>query len=672
MSNRLAGETSPYLLQHKDNPVHWQPWDEVALGEARRRDVPILLSIGYAACHWCHVMEHESFSDPATAEVMNSSFVCIKADREERPDLDSIYMEAVQAMTGQGGWPMTVFLTPDGRPFYGGTYFPPVDRHGLPAFTKVLAAIAGTWRERREEVEEQAGRLAGHLNVGARIRPEGDAIDDSVLDSALQVMRKSFDPVYGGFGGAPKFPQAMVLDLLLRLAAGGREGALDMAQTTLDAMASGGMFDQLAGGFHRYSVDATWTVPHFEKMLYDNALLLRTYARSFLMTGSERHREVAAATAQWMLDEMREPSGGFYSSLDADSEGEEGRFYVWSLEEVREVTGEDYEAAVDRYGFTASGNFEGLNIPIRASGRDDEAVARARTALLARRTNRVRPATDDKVLAAWNAYAAAALAEAGAALGHAGWIEAARAAMTFVLSTMRPDGRLRRSARRGDDGAYALGGKAFCEDHAAVLEAALALFEATGEAGWLAEARWSAGEAMRLFHDDEGGGFFTTGSDAEALVTRPKDVVDNAVPSANSVLALELQRLAMITGDHASEDTALEILRLMRDPMARSPLGFAHLLQALDLYTSKPLEIVVVGDRDDAGTGSLLSAVRMRFLPAKVLVASEESGPLADDLPLLEGRTKVDGRAAAYVCTRGTCRRPVTEPGDLVAEIEAA
>jgi uncharacterized protein YyaL (SSP411 family) len=672
MSNRLAGETSPYLLQHKDNPVHWQPWDEVALGEARRRDVPILLSIGYAACHWCHVMEHESFSDPATAEVMNSSFVCIKADREERPDLDSIYMEAVQAMTGQGGWPMTVFLTPDGRPFYGGTYFPPVDRHGLPAFTKVLAAIAGTWRERREEVEEQAGRLAGHLNVGARIRPEGDAIDDSVLDSALQVMRKSFDPVYGGFGGAPKFPQAMVLDLLLRLAAGGREGALDMAQTTLDAMASGGMFDQLAGGFHRYSVDATWTVPHFEKMLYDNALLLRTYARSFLMTGSERHREVAAATAQWMLDEMREPSGGFYSSLDADSEGEEGRFYVWSLEEVREVTGEDYEAAVDRYGFTASGNFEGLNIPIRASGRDDEAVARARTALLARRTNRVRPATDDKVLAAWNAYAAAALAEAGAALGHAGWIEAARAAMTFVLSTMRPDGRLRRSARRGDDGAYALGGKAFCEDHAAVLEAALALFEATGEAGWLAEARWSAGEAMRLFHDDEGGGFFTTGSDAEALVTRPKDVVDNAVPSANSVLALELQRLAMITGDHASEDTALEILRLMRDPMARSPLGFAHLLQALDLYTSKPLEIVVVGDRDDAGTGSLLSAVRMRFLPAKVLVASEESGPLADDLPLLEGRTKVDGRAAAYVCTRGTCRRPVTDPGDLVAEIEAA
>ena len=672
MSNRLAGETSPYLLQHKDNPVHWQPWDEVALGEARRRDVPILLSIGYAACHWCHVMEHESFSDPATAEVMNSSFVCIKADREERPDLDSIYMEAVQAMTGQGGWPMTVFLTPDGRPFYGGTYFPPVDRHGLPAFTKVLAAIAGTWRERREEVEEQAGRLAGHLNVGARIRPEGDAIDDSVLDSALQVMRKSFDPVYGGFGGAPKFPQAMVLDLLLRLAAGGREGALDMAQTTLDAMASGGMFDQLAGGFHRYSVDATWTVPHFEKMLYDNALLLRTYARSFLVTGSGRHREVAEATAQWMLDEMREPSGGFYSSLDADSEGEEGRFYVWSLEEVREVTGEDYEAAVDRYGFTASGNFEGLNIPIRASGRDDEAVARARTALLARRTNRVRPATDDKVLAAWNAYAAAALAEAGAALGHAGWIEAARAAMTFVLSTMRPDGRLRRSARRGDDGAYALGGKAFCEDHAAVLEAALALFEATGEAGWLAEARWSAGEAMRLFHDDEGGGFFTTGSDAEALVTRPKDVVDNAVPSANSVLALELQRLAMITGDHASEDTALEILRLMRDPMARSPLGFAHLLQALDLYTSKPLEIVVVGDRDDAGTGSLLSAVRMRFLPAKVLVASEESGPLADDLPLLEGRTKVDGRAAAYVCTRGTCRRPVTEPGDLVAEIEAA
>ncbi|MEA2435373.1 MAG: uncharacterized protein QOG54_2830 [Actinomycetota bacterium] len=666
MSNRLAGETSPYLLQHKDNPVNWYPWGDEALGLARDSDRPILLSIGYAACHWCHVMERESFEDPETARVMNEGFVSIKVDREERPDLDAIYMEAVQAMTGQGGWPMTVFLTPEGRPFYGGTYFPPDDRHGLPSFKRLLGAIDDAWRNRRDEVERQSTELIAHLNPLAQLSAVDEIDSKTLLDGALASFRAALDPEWGGFGGAPKFPQPMNLEFLLRPAARGHDEALKIVNLTLDAMASGGMFDQLAGGFARYSVDKYWLVPHFEKMLYDNAQLLRLYARAWLVTRRDRHREVAEMTATWMLSEMRDPAGGFWSSLDADSEGEEGKFYVWDLDEVRGVTGPDADEAAHHWGFTADGNFEGRNIPVYArEPRDPDAIARARTKLLDARTRRVRSGTDDKVLTAWNGLAASSLAEAGAILDRPEWIAAAVEAMDFVLTTMRPEGRLMRAFRHGT-----IKHLAFSEDYAAVLEATLALFDATQDARWLDEAEWAAGEAVRLFHDDEGGGFFTTGTDAEKLITRSKDLIDNAVPSANSMLALSLQRLGALTGDSAYEDLALEILRLMHSPMERSPLGFGHLLSAVDAYSHGPTEIVIVGPDEDPMVKDMRRAVKDRLLPNAVTIVLDdtEPGPLAR-LPLIEGKTRRDG-VAAYVCHRGVCDAPVATIADLVEQLK--
>jgi uncharacterized protein YyaL (SSP411 family) len=669
MANRLADQTSPYLLQHKDNPVDWYPWGDEAFERARTEDKPILLSVGYAACHWCHVMEHESFEDEATARIMNEHFVCIKVDREERPDVDSIYMDAVQTMTGHGGWPMTVFLTPEGAPFYGGTYFPPDDRHGMPSFSRLLQAVAETWRERRGEVEEQGKQLTGRLAIESRLRPSAEPITDDILREAFANLRSHFDPEHGGFGGAPKFPQPMTIDFLLRLARSGNEEAGTMARRTLDEMAAGGIFDQLGGGFHRYSVDRYWVVPHFEKMLYDNTQLLRTYTRAWQEWRVDRHREVAEATAAWMLDEMRDAQGGFWSTLDADSEGEEGKYYVWSLQEIAEVAGPDAGAAIKHFGVTEAGNFEGHNILVYAGPPGDQAaVTRARQAMLERRATRVRPGTDTKVLAGWNGMAVAALAEAGAVLDKSDWVTAAHEAMEFVLSRLVQEGRLMRSYRRTDDGREVINHLGFSEDYAFVLEGLLALYEATFEVDWLTKARRIADETIRLFLDQETGGFFTSGADAEQLVARPKDLQDNAIPSANSVLAVELQRLAHFTGDSSYESHAVGAMRIMREWMVQSPLGFGHLLGAVDFYTDPTAEIVIVGSPDFDDTRALLRSVRDRFRPNKVLICSPDDRA-APNVPLLEGRKQLNGRATAYVCRNGTCDLPVDDVEGLQAQL---
>ena len=670
MANRLAGESSPYLLQHKDNPVDWYPWGTAAFEAAKRDDKPVLLSIGYAACHWCHVMERESFEDEDTAALMNDRYVSIKVDREERPDIDSIYMEAVQAMTGHGGWPMTMFLTPDGKPFYGGTYYPPDDRHGIPSFRTVLLAVSDAWTNRRDEVLSQSSRLVEHIGTTTKLKASDGPVSEDTLQEAVSTLSSAFDEIHGGFGGAPKFPQPMTLDFLLRMRLRGDERAGAMARKQLDAMASGGILDQLGGGFHRYSVDREWLVPHFEKMLYDNAQLLRSYARSWLLDKEPLHREVAIATARWMLDEMRDPGGGFYASMDADSEGVEGKYYVWSLEEVRAVLGPDADVASKQWGFTEAGNFEGANIPIRAAtGDDEEEVEKARRLLLEHRARRVPPATDTKVLTSWSCMAAAALAEAGVALDRGDWVAAASEAVDFALTKMRVDGRLMRSYRRGDDG-ETINHLGVCEDYACLLEACLALYEATHELKWLTEARWAADEAIRLFYDDESGGFYSTGSDAEKLVVRPKELFDNAVPAPNSVLALELQRIARATDNPDYETTALSAVRLVVPVVGRSPQGFGHLLQAVDFYTANAVEIVIIGNPEEKDTQALLEVVNRDFRPNKILVVSPDPKAQQEEIPLLRDRSLLNDRATAYVCERGSCKLPVDTPAELEAQLE--
>ncbi|HEY2283219.1 MAG TPA: thioredoxin domain-containing protein [Solirubrobacteraceae bacterium] len=579
MANALAQETSPYLRQHAENPVDWLPWGPEALTRSRERDRPLLVSIGYSACHWCHVMERESFEDERTAALMNEEFVCVKVDREERPDVDALYMEAVQTMTGHGGWPLHVFLTPEQLPFYGGTYFPPDPRPGMPAWTQVLQAIAEAWSERREEVRAGGERLRERLAGGAHLQPSATPLREDALARALTGLSAAFDARNGGFGGAPKFPQASAIEFLLR------RGERDMSLETLEAMAAGGIYDQLGGGFARYSVDATWTVPHFEKMLYDNALLARAYLHGWQASGDPRLQEVCRETIDWALGEMRGSEGAFYAALDADSEGVEGRYYVWTVTQLRAALGEDADAAIAWMGASEQGNFTdphhpepGLNV-LQAKGARPPAEQRerVRTRLLEVRAKRTRPGLDDKRLTSWNALMISALADAGATLNEPRYLDAATACAEFLLSEMRDaQGRLLRTYSHGQAriGAY-------LEDHAFLLEALIALFEASCEERWLNEAVALADTLIARFADPEGGGFYSTPSDGEQLIVRRKDLEDSPIPSGSSSAAMGLLRLAQLTGEEEYERQAVSVMRQLVDIAPRHPSSFGHLLQAL-------------------------------------------------------------------------------------------
>jgi uncharacterized protein len=656
--NRLAGETSPYLLQHADNPVDWYPWGEEALALARGEGRPILLSIGYSACHWCHVMAHESFEDPETAALMNRLFVNVKVDREERPDLDAVYMNAVVGMTGHGGWPMTVFLTPAGEPFHGGTYYPPAPRHGMPAFRQVLLAVDKAWREQRGEVERVGANVGEALRRASQIVPSSDPLTEDILADAVPRLRAVHDSTWGGFGGAPKFPPGPAVGFLLRRYARTGEGeALEIARTTLDGMALGGMHDLVGGGFHRYSVDAVWLVPHFEKMLYDNALLATAYLEAAAVTGEERYARVASDTLDFLLRDMRLPEGGFASALDADTEGEEGTTYVWTPAQLADALGaEDARVAAEHYGVTEGGNFEGGTTVLRAQGPPPADLDRIRAALLERRTRRPQPGRDDKAIAAWNGLALAALAQGGWRLGRPDLLDAARECARFLLGPMTgPDGRLLRTYRAGSARI-----PAYLDDHAAVCHGLLELALATGEPEWLPPARRLADEALRRFADAEHGGFYQSAADAERLVARHKELDDNPTPSGNSLLCHCLVRLARIYADPELEARADATLRLAVDGMRNAPHGFGQMLAALDLYLSAPREVAVVGPTADPATQALAAAVREGFHPTVVYAFGD--GQDDGGIPLLEGRTPVAGAPAAYICERFACRAPLTDP----------
>jgi uncharacterized protein YyaL (SSP411 family) len=651
VANALAHETSPYLLQHRDNPVDWLPWGEDALRRAREEDRPLLVSVGYSACHWCHVMERESFEDERIAQLMNEHFVCVKVDREERPDVDALLIEAVQAMTGHAGWPLNVFLTPEQAPFFGGTYYPPRQRQGMPSWPQVLASVAEAWATRREEIREQTGQVLASLTGAATLEPAEDDPRPEELDAAVGALRSRFDSVHGGFGGAPKFPPSSVLEFLLR------RGEPDMALQTLRAMEGGGIHDQVGGGFHRYSVDAQWTVPHFEKMLYDNALLARAYLHGFQVSGDPLLRRTCEETLDWALREMTGPEGAFYSALDADSEGEEGRFYVWTLDELRDALGEDdARAAIAWFGATAEGNFEGRTIPeSRGAEPPPEVRERIRARLLEVRAQRVWPGLDDKRITSWNALLLGALAEAGAALGRPEYVAAAERCADVLLRVHRDEeGRLLRIS----DGRRAKI-RGFLEDHAFLVEALLDLHAATFSPRWFHAARELADEVLARFADRERGGFFTTPDDQPDVVVRRKDLDDNPIPAGSSSAALGLLRLAALTGEGAYAEAAEGALRLVHPFAARHPQAFGHLLQALDLHLARVREVAVVGDDPEP----LAAVVRGALRPHVVLTGGDGRDPAG--IPLLEGRTPVEGRTTAYVCEHFACRRPVTEPEEL-------
>ncbi len=688
MSNRLIDETSPYLLQHAHNPVEWHPWSEEALAKAKAEDKPIFLSIGYAACHWCHVMAHESFEDATTAQLMNDLFVNIKVDREERPDLDSIYMNAVVGLTGGGGWPMSVFLTPDGQPFYGGTYFPPTPRYGMPAFREILQAVASAWETRRDEVLQSSASITSYLRQATEFTGEHQPLAAATLRTATQNLSRAYDRANGGWGGAPKFPQPMALEFLLRRYVQAPDDDLRaVIDRTLIAMAHGGMYDQLGGGFHRYSTDAHWLVPHFEKMLYDNSQLARVYLHAWQTLGDPAYRRVTREILDYVLREMTHPGGGFYSTQDADSEGVEGKFFLWTIDETRSILADEAILFNEIYGVTPTGNFQEQHLPpgqnilsIITEAEDvarqkgvpldqlDRILAEARRKLFDTRERRVKPGRDEKILAAWNGLMLAAFAEAARdrSLGERAEIyrAAAERSAEFVLRQMRAsNGRLLRTWK---DGQAKLNG--YLEDYACVIDGLLELYQTTFAEQWFVAAR-ELSDVMLQHFADPAGGFFDTSDDHETLVTRPKDLQDNAVPSGNAMAVTVLLKLAAFTGEDRYYHHAESLLGALQPALTQSPLGFAQWLIALDFALSSPKEIALVGDQPSTDVQALLGVIRTGYRPHQVVALGMLRADWTSAIPLLRDRPAVDHQATAYVCVRFACQRPTTDPQVLARQL---
>jgi uncharacterized protein YyaL (SSP411 family) len=673
-ANHLINETSPYLLQHAYNPVDWYPWGEAAFEKARAENKPVLLSVGYSACHWCHVMAHESFEDEEIAKLMNENFVNIKVDREERPDVDQIYMNAVQMMTHHGGWPMTVFLTPDAVPFYGGTYYPPQDRYNMPGFPRVLSGVAEAYRDRQADILETGTSLVKELQRLSAASGADQPIEPELLQAAYVGIIRNYDSINGGFGGAPKFPPAMTLEFLLRThARTGNGEALEMVGYTCEKMANGGMYDQIGGGFHRYSTDARWLVPHFEKMLYDNALLSRVYLHYFQVTQDQKARAVVEGILDYVLREMTHPEGGFYSTQDADSEGHEGKFFVWDFEEIRSaVSDEQAGLFCSYYNITEEGNFEGKNIPnvtrpleelatqynVPAAALE-ESIKDSRRKLFELREQRIKPDRDEKIITAWNGLMMASFAEAGVVLDRPDYTEAAVRNAEFMISNLRRDEALLRTWK---DGVAKF--NAYLEDYAFLSEGLMTLFETTGQFRWLTKALALTDQMIADFWDEEAGAFFFTGKSHENLIVRSKDFFDNATPSGNSVAALVLIKAALFTGRENYRNLATATLREIADQARRYPSGFGYALSAVDLLLSTPKEVAIIGS-NAIDLEPMLGEVWRGYLPNKVVAASYGH----DLLPLWEGRTMIDGKPTAYVCENYVCKRPVTELSELAEQL---
>jgi uncharacterized protein YyaL (SSP411 family) len=678
-TNNLINETSPYLLQHAHNPVDWYPWGEPALNRAREENKPILLSIGYSACHWCHVMEHESFEDEEIAKLMNENFVNIKVDREERPDLDQIYMSAVQMMTGHGGWPMTMFLTPDGVPFYGGTYFPPEDRYNMPGLPRILLSVAEAYRSQRDQVASTATAMLGELRRVGLAEASREILTSEILDGAFRRISSNYDRTNGGFGGAPKFPPAMNLEFFLNTwHRTGSTEALDMVEHTARKMAEGGMYDQLGGGFHRYSVDAKWLVPHFEKMLYDNALLSRLYLHLYQVTRDPQSRRVAEETLDYVVHEMTDAHGGFYSSQDADSDGEEGKFFVWSRADILKVLGEsDGKLFCDFFNVTEGGNFAGANILHITSSLADVAtrhnvsieqlqavIASGRQKLFDLREQRIKPGRDEKILTAWNGLMLASFAEASATLDRSDYLTVAEANARFLLDHLQKDGLLLRTYK---DGAAKL--NAYLEDHACLIHGLISLYEATGTLMWIEAAVSLADKMIEQFWDENDGAFFFTGKSHEQLIVRSKEFMDNATPSGNSIATLSLLRLGLLTGNEDYRRRATAVLRLMADQIRRYPSAFGFALGALDFYLDSPLEVVIVGSAEPL-LDDLLRTLRQTYLPNRVIaLCSRDHEQAAAVVPLFVGRNTLATQPTAFVCQANTCQTPVHTPDELVKQL---